>query len=114
MDNPIIKYIGFIVGFVTSVLTVLAPVFGYPWFDANIAWALAGIFTFGNVAALRTFILSKGWKTHILVGGQILSGLLLAFNVFTLEVYASMVALLGTLTGATILQAKVKEAKVVK
>ena len=41
-DKPIVKYIGFLLAFLTSLFTIVAPE-TWGWFNPDIGWSLAGI-----------------------------------------------------------------------
>ena len=107
-DTPLTKYIGFLLAFLTALFTIIAPE-SWEWFSAEIGWALAGLFGSIGLAQLRLFIESKGWKTYVLIFGQVLLSVLLATKNITAESYAELYVLLTSLAGATIIQANAKE-----
>jgi len=57
-DKPLVKYIGFIIAFLTSLFTIIAPE-AWTWFSPDIGWALAGLFGSVGLLQFRTFIGSK-------------------------------------------------------
>lgn len=107
-DKPIVKYIGFLLAFLTSLFTIVAPE-TWGWFNPDIGWSLAGIFGSVGLVQLRAFIDSKGWKTWVMVGGQIVLSALMGFGVIAAELYAQLYALVASIAGVTIMQAKEKE-----
>jgi len=109
-DTPLVKYIGFLLAFLTALFTILAPENAWGWFNADIGWALAGLFGSVGLAQLRLFIEAKGWKTYLMIFGQVVLSVLLMTKNITADIYAQLYALLGSLAGVTVLQAKTKEA----
>ena len=108
-DKPLVKYVGFLVAFLTALFTIIAPE-TWTWFSPDIGWALAGLFGSVGLAQFRTFIGSKqAYKTWGLIIGQLVLSALLATKNITADVYGQLYALLTTLVGTTLLQAKAKE-----
>ena len=58
LKKPIFAYVGMVLAVIAVVLGVIKP----EW--ASIAWMIAGVLGFGSFDLLRSFIDSKGWKTH--------------------------------------------------
>jgi hypothetical protein len=109
-DSPLAKYIGFILAFLTALFTILAPENEWTWFNADIGWALAGIFGSIGLAQLRAFIQGKqSYKTWVMIVGQLVLSVLLATKNITADIYAQLYALVTSIAGATIMQAKAKE-----
>ena len=75
------------------------------WFDSQVAWGVAGIFGFGSVTALRTFIDSQGWKTYVTAGVPIILGILLLVNIIDLQTYKALVEAFTPLTGMAVAHA---------
>jgi len=108
-DKALVKYFGFLVAFLTALFTIIAPE-AWTWFSPDIGWALAGLFGSVGLLQFRTFIGSKqSYKTWGLIVGQLILSALLATKNITADVYAQLYALLTSLVGATLVQAKVKE-----
>ena len=107
-DKPLVKYIGFLLAFLTSLFTIVAPE-AWTWFSPDVGWALAGLFGSVGLLQLRLFIDSKGYKTWIMLGGQVILSALLGFGTITAEIYAQLYALVTSIAGVTVLQAKTKE-----
>lgn len=94
LNSPITAIIGFVLGLGAA----LSGIFG--WFPAEIAWSIAGLFGFGGIAALRAYIESSGWTTYAYIGGQIVNTVLfMAFSVYDLVTFQTLMGLLATLTG---------------
>jgi len=108
-DKPLVKYIGFIIAFLTSLFTIIAPE-AWTWFSPDIGWALAGLFGSVGLLQFRTFIGSKqAYKTWGLIVGQLLLSALLATKNITADIYGQLYVLLTSLVGVTVMQAKAKE-----
>ena len=99
MKNQYYTYIGFAIALIAALGGVLYPQY------AQVAWAVAGIFGFGSLAALRKFIESKGWKTYVVGGITVLAGILAAFDVIDMIVYQAWLAIAAALSGITVQQA---------
>jgi hypothetical protein len=101
-DKPIFTYIGMGLAVVAMVFGVVKP----DW--ANIAWTIASVLGFGSVAALRTFIDSKGWKTYaVFVVTVVLAGAQ-AFNWITPEQYQALMVVFAPIIAMTTQQALAK------
>jgi len=108
-DKPLFKYFGFLIAFLTALFTIVAPE-TWTWFNADIGWVIAGVFGSVGLAQFRAFIGSKqSYKTWGLIVGQLVLSALLATKNITAELYGELYALLTSLVGATLLQAKAKE-----
>jgi hypothetical protein len=94
INSPALAYVGFALGLVAA----LTGIFG--WFPAEIAWSIAGLFGFGGIAALRAFIESSGWTTYAYVGLQIINTVcFMAFHLYDLETFQTLMGLVAALTG---------------
>ena len=91
------------IGFALALIAALRGAF-YPQY-ADLAWAVAGLFGFGSLMALRNFIISKGWKTYVVGGITALAGILSAFGVIDARVYQAWLAIAAALSGVTVQQA---------
>ena len=98
-------YLGLVIAF----LAVIAEALG--WLDPVLAWGIAGLFGFGSMMALRTFIESKGWKTYIAAGVPTLLGILLLLGLIDVTTYKALITAFAPLTGITVTQALSKEKK---
>jgi hypothetical protein len=94
------------VGFAIAIFAVATGVFG--WVPAEVAWGIAGLFGFGTLAAVRTFIDSKGWKTYLIDIPTALAGLATALGWLSLELYQQIMVVIGMLNVGTIRQADTK------
>lgn len=88
------------IGAFIALVAILAGVFG--WVDPQVVWGVAGIFGFGSVASLRTYIDSQGWKTYVVAGIPIVLGILLLLKVIDLDTYKALVEAFTPLTGMTV------------
>ena len=107
-DKPLVKYLGFLVAFLTALFTIIAPE-TWTWFSPDIGWLIAGIFGSVGLAQFRLFLQTEGYKTWVLIVGQLVLSVLLATKNITAEIYCELYALLMTLAGATMVQATVKK-----
>jgi len=94
------------VGFALAVFASATGVFG--WVPAEIAWGIAGLFGFGTLAAARTFIESKGWKTYVIDIPTAILGVATALGWVTLEIYAQVMVVIGMLNVGTLAHADKK------
>jgi hypothetical protein len=101
-DKPIFTYVGMVLAVAAMVMTVLLPQY------ADFMWTIAAILGFGSVAALRTYIDAKGWKTYGLFGVVIILSIAQWVGWMTPEVYNSLMALFLPLFGITYQQAQTK------
>jgi len=90
-------------GFALAVASAATSVFG--WFPAEIGWGIAGLFGFGTLAAARTFIESKGWKTYVIDIPTALLGVATAMQWIPLELYAQIMVVIGMLNAGTLAHA---------
>ena len=102
LKKPIFSYIGMLIAVVAMVLGVVKPDF------ASYAWTIAGVLGFGSVSLLRTFIDSKGWKTHAVFVVVGIGALLQVFGVITPESYQTLLIVFAPITGVTMQQALAK------
>lgn len=91
------------VGFVMAIASAATGVFG--WFPAEVAWGIAGLFGFGTLAAARTFIAAKGWKTYVIDIPTALLGIVTAMGFITLDLYAQIMVVIGMLNAGTLAHA---------
>lgn len=91
------------VGFALAIFAVATGVFG--WIPAAVAWGIAGLFGFGTLAAVRTFIESKGWKTYIIDIPTAILGLATAVGWVTLDLYTQIMVVIGMLNVGTLAHA---------
>lgn len=101
-DKPIFSYIGMLLAVVAIASTVV-----FPDYSAFI-WTIAGILGFGSVAALRSFIDSKGWKTTATFVVIVALSALQWFGVIPPEWYKLLLAAFGPVIGITMQQAMAK------
>ena len=104
MSNPIYSYIGMLVAVVAIVSGVL-----FPEYLATL-WAIGGFFGFGSIAAVRTMIDSKGWKTHAVFAVVAVLSVLQLLGVVTPDVYNALIIAFAPVTGITLQQALAKSA----
>ena len=105
LESPFIKYLGFIIAVIASV----SGIFG--WMDPSYIWAIAGIFGFANLAALRNFIESSGSKTFIIAGMGCIVSVLSIFEFIPLELFSQLMAVISSIGGITLIQAQAKAIK---
>lgn len=100
--KPIFTYIGMF-------LAVLAMIAGAFWPEySGILWTVAGALGVGSVAALRTLIDSKGWKTYaiaVIYGGL---AALQALGILDAATVQILYAVFAPLLGITLQQALAK------
>ena len=101
-NNPIFSYIGFGLGCLAIVLSIIEPDWG------SVLWVVAGVLGFGSVASLRAFIDSKGIKTYAIFAVIAISSVLQIMNVISLEMYQMIIVAFAPLTGITMQQALAK------
>jgi len=101
-DKPFFTYLGMAIACAAMVLGVLKP----DW--APIAWTIAGALGFSSVAALRSMIDSKGWKTYILAGVVIALSIATWVGAISSEIYNELLIVLLPLGGITVQQALAK------
>lgn len=101
-DKPIFSYIGMALAVTAVVFTVILPDY------AAFLWTIAGLLGYGSVAALRSMVDSKGWKTAgvfvVIVGLTLLQW----FNVITPDLYKLLLAAFAPVIGITVQQALAK------
>lgn len=91
------------VGFALAIASAATSVFG--WFPVEVGWGIAGLFGFGTLAALRTFIESKGWKTYVIDIPTALLGVATALGWIGLELYTQIMTVIGLLNVGTLAHA---------
>ena len=101
-NNPILSYVGFGLGCVAIVLSVIEPDWG------SVLWVVAGVLGFGSVAALRSFIDAKGIKTYAIFAVICVCSVLQIMNVISMELYQMLIVGFAPLTGITMQQALAK------
>ena len=94
------------VGFAMAVFASATGVFG--WVPAEVAWGIAGLFGFGTLAAVRTFISAKGWKTYVIDIPTAILGVATALGYVTLDIYAQIMVVIGMLNVGTLAHADTK------
>ncbi len=100
--KDIVKYVGFALG----LFAAATGVFG--WVAAEVAWGIAGLFGFGTLALVRTFIDSKGLKTYLIDIPTALLGVATAVGWIDLALYAQIMAVIAVLNTATLAHADQK------
>jgi len=95
------------VGLIFAFFAIVAQALG--WLDPVLAWGIAGLFGFGSIVTLRTYIESSGWKTYVAAGVPTILGVMLLLGLIDLNTYKLLVAAFAPLTGVTITQAISKE-----
>ena len=101
-NNPILSYVGFGLGAIAIVLSVIMPEWG------SVLWVIAGVLGFGSVAELRKFIDAKGYKTYVIFAVICVCSVLQIMNVISLELYQILIVAFAPLTGVTMQQALAK------
>ena len=101
-EKPIFTYIGMVLAVIAMALGVIKP----DW--AVFAWTVAGILGFGSVAALRTMIDSKGWKTYAIFVVVGIGALLQIFGVITPDTFQMIMVVFAPITGLTMQNALAK------
>jgi hypothetical protein len=99
---------GSVAAFVLSIAAYVISLLGY--IDESIMLVLVGLFGFSGLAALRTYIEEKGWKTYAVVAGGALGIIGLLFNVASPDQIGVWFTFLG-LTGAATTGHAIKKAK---
>ncbi len=103
LKKPIFAYVGMTLAAAAMILGVILPEY------ATYAWTVAGLLGFGSIDLLRTFIGSKGWKTHAVFAIVGLGALLQIIGVITPETYQSILVVFVPITGVTMQQAMAKD-----
>lgn len=102
LKSPIFSYLGMILAF----LAILAGVVKPEW--ASYLWTVAGFLGFGSVSLLRTFVDSKGWKTHAIFVITVLAALAQMVGWVTPEVYQAILVAFAPIITVTMQQALAK------
>jgi hypothetical protein len=102
LKKPIFTYIGMIL----ATLAVIAGVVRPDW--SGVLWTVAGFLGFGSISLLRTFIDSKGWKTHAVFVVTALAAFAQMLGWITPEVYQEILLAFTPVIGVTIQQALAK------
>ena len=105
LTKPIFTYLGVFL----ALVAILSGVFN--WMDPELVWGFAGIFGFGSIAALRSFIKSKGWMTYVVAGIPMVAGLLLLMELIDIATYQAILTAFAPLTAATLQWGLQKSAK---
>lgn len=101
-NSPILPYVGMVLALLAIVATQIFPDY------AGIIWTIAGFFGVGSLAALRTFIDSKGLKTYVLFGSVAICCVLSWLSVITVELALTIIGLILPVVGITMHQALAK------
>lgn len=97
------------IGLLLALFAVVASALN--WLDPTVAWGLAGIFGFGSIGVLRSYMESKGWLTYASVGIPTILGVLLLLGVIDVDTYKILISAFAPLTGLGIARAVNKELK---
>lgn len=100
--NPLLSYVLFAI----AVIFYLIGALGYLSMDLVIG--LMSIFGFSGLAALRAYIVSKGWKTYTIVVIVVIGAVLKIAGVIGEEMFYSILTAGLPLAGITIQQAEKK------